>query len=441
MTRVTIGGEAYAARREELMRRMDGGIGIFLAAPAAVYSNDVEYRYRPDSDFFYLTGFREPDAVAVLAPQTAERFLLFVRPRDAERELWAGSRAGVEGACERYGADRAFPIADLETELPRYLRAANKVYFALGRDHSRTERILGAIRSAQLERPRTGAGPVALLDPAMLLHEMRLRKSPAEVAMMREAARITCLAHREAMRSARPGQWEFEIEALVESAFRRRGAAGPAYPTIAASGPNATVLHYTDNDRHMTAADMILLDAGAEFGGYSADVTRTFPVGGTFASEHRDLYAAVLAAQKAAIAAVRPGVPYDEPHRVAVRSLVEALVSLGLLAGRVDDLIEREEYRKFYMHRTSHWLGMDVHDVGAYRLDGDVARALEPGMVLTVEPGLYVAAAAKDAPARFRGIGVRIEDDVLVTETGHEVLTAEAVKEIDAIEALRRAAA
>ncbi len=441
MTRLTISTETYAARREQLMQRMDGGIGIFPTAPTAVYSNDVEYRYRPDSDFFYLTGFREPDAVAVLAPQSTERFVLFVRPRDPEREVWTGGRAGVEGARERYGADATFTIAELDAELPRFLRSASKVYFALRQERHRSEHILGAIRSAQAERPRTGSGPVALLDPATLVHEMRLRKNPAELAMMREAARITGIAHRKAMQVTHPGQWEFELEALVESTFRRNGAAGPAYPTIAASGPNATVLHYTDNDRHMTPADLVLLDAGAEFDCYNADVTRTFPVGKTFASEHRDLYAAVLTAQKAAIAAVRPGVPYDEPHRVAVRALAEALVSLGLLEGEVDDLIEREEYRKFYMHRTSHWLGMDVHDVGAYRVDGDTARALEPGMVLTVEPGLYVAADAKDAPARFRGIGVRIEDDVLVTETGHEVLSADTPKEIDEVEALRRGSA
>jgi Xaa-Pro aminopeptidase len=427
----------FAARREEFMQRMDGGVAIFATAPAAVYSNDVEYRYRPDSDFFYLTGFREPEAVAVLVPEDgAGRYLLFVRPRDPERELWTGARAGVEGAKEIYGADAAFPITQLATELGRILKATEKVHVALGHDRDRSERMLALIREAQAERPRTGKGPAAVLDPATALHDMRLRKTADEIALMREAARISCIAHENAMRSARPDQFEYEVEGLVEFTFRRHGAAGPAYPTIAASGANATVLHYTDNARRMAADDLLLLDAGAEFGCYNADVTRTFPVGSRFSPVQRDLYAIVLTAQKAAIDAVRPGVPYDEPHQRAVRVLCEGLVAQGLLHGDVDTLASGEEYRRYYMHRTSHWLGMDVHDVGVYRPDG-TARPLEPGMVLTVEPGLYIAADAKEAPERFRGIGIRIEDDVLVTDTGHEVLSVGAPKEIGDIEALR----
>ncbi len=435
-----IAKETYAARRAELMRRMEGGIAILPTAPPAVYSNDVEYRYRPDSDFYYLTGFREPEAVAVLAPDNeAARYLLFVRPRDPERELWAGTRAGVEGATEIYGADAAFPIDRLEPELVRLLAATERAYFAFGRHGGRVDQIFDVVRRAQSERPRTGTGPVAVLDPSPLLHEMRIRKSAEEIAMMREAARVSCLAHREAIAHTRPGCFEYEVEALVEATFRRHGATGPAYPTIAASGPNATILHYQNNDRQMSGAEMMLLDAGAEFDCYNADVTRTFPVGASFSPLHRDLYAVVLAAQHAAVDAVRPGVLYDAPHQLAVRVLCEGLVSVGLLRGEVDDLIEREEYRRYFMHRTSHWIGMDVHDVGAYRQNG-YARALEPGMVLTIEPGLYVAPNAKDAPERFRGIGIRIEDDVLVTEDGNEVLSAGAPKDIEDIEAIRRAA-
>jgi Xaa-Pro aminopeptidase len=298
--------------------------------------------------------------------------------------------------------------------------------------------MLALIREAQAERPRTGKGPGAILDPSILLHEMRLRKTLEEVALMREAARISCIAHESAMRAVRPDQFEYEVEGLVEFTFRRHGAAGPAYPTIAASGANATILHYTDNARRMVADDLLLLDAGAEFGCYNADVTRTFPIASRFSPVQRDLYAIVLAAQKVAIQTIRPGVSYDEPHRCAVRVLCEGLVAQGLLQGDVDALVEAEEYRRYYMHRTSHWLGMDVHDVGVYRPDG-TARPLEPGMVLTVEPGLYIAADAKEAPERFRGIGIRIEDDVLVTSTGNEVLSAGAPKEIADIEALRGA--
>ncbi len=431
----TLPQSVFAARREEFMRRMDGGVAIFATATPAVYSNDVEYRYRPDSDFFYLTGFREPEAVAVLIPDDGTaRYLLFVRARDPERELWTGSRAGVEGAKELYRADAAFPIAQLGTELGRVLKATDKVHVTL--DHDRSERMLALIREAQAERPRTGKGPAALLDPTTVLHEMRLRKTADEIALMREAARISCIAHESALRAARPGQFEYEVEGLVDYTFRRHGAAGPAYPTIAASGANATVLHYTDNDRCMRASDLLLLDAGAEFGCYNADITRTFPVGPCFSPAQRDLYAIVLAAQKAAIDAARPGVPYDEPHRRALRVLCEGLVAQGLLQGDVEALVESEEYRRYYMHRTSHWLGMDVHDVGVYR-PGGAARPLEPGMVLTVEPGLYIAADAKEAPEHFRGIGIRIEDDVLVTESGHEVLSAAAPKEIADIEVLR----
>lgn len=427
----------YARRRAEFLRRIQTGVAIIPTSPCAVYSNDVEYRYRPDSDFSYLTGFREPGAVAVLiAGDDEKRFVLFVQPRDPERELWTGRRAGVEGAVDCFGADAAHPIGDLDKELTRCLKSTDQAYFPFTRDGKPSESILAIIRKAQADRPRTGSGPVAILDPSPVLHDMRLRKDAEEIAMMREAVRITATAHREAMRNVQPGQSEYEIEALVEGTFRRLGAVGPAYPTIAASGPNATVLHYTENGRRMIGDELMLLDAGAEFGGYNADVTRTFPVKDKFSGPQRDLYSVVLAAQKAAIECVKPGVRYDKPHEQAVRTLTEGFVALGLLKGSVDDLIEREEYRQFYMHRTSHWIGMDVHDVGVYRPD-DSPRLLEPGMVLTVEPGAYIAPDAGQAPAPFRGIGIRIEDDVLVTDQGNEVLSASLTKQIDEIEAER----
>jgi len=371
----------------------------------------------------------------VLAP-AAERFVLFVRPRDPDREVWTGSRAGVEGALERYGADAAFPLDELEKVLPRFLEKAPHVYHTVLRDDPLAQRLLALIRRAQEARPRTGAGPTAIREPGEILHEMRLTKESAELAVMRAAIAIACEAHREAMRTARPGMYEYEIEALVDFTFRRRGATGPAYPSIVASGRNATVLHYTDNDRALAGDELLLLDAGAERDGYCADVTRTFPTGRRYEPAQRDLYDAVLAAQLAGIAAVRPGTTLEAVHKTAVRVLVEALIAHGLLSGSVDEAIEKDTYRRFYMHRTSHWLGRDVHDVGTYALDG-APRPLAPGMVLTVEPGLYLPADAEDVPAHFRGIGIRIEDDVLVTEDGCEVLSAAAPKQVAEVEALR----
>ncbi len=432
--------DLLAARRGRIMERLGGGVLLLAAAPERPRTADILYPYRQDSDFAYVTGFLEPDAVCVLAPGAPERYVLFVRPRDPEREVWIGTRAGVEGAVEGFGADAAFPIGELEKTLPRYLEKAPHVYHAVLRDDARASPLLTVIRRAQEARPRTGAGPAAIHEPGELLHEMRLTKEPAEIARMREAIAIACEAHREAMRSARPGMYEYELEALIDFTFRRRGATGPAYPSIVAGGRNATILHYIDNDRALAADDLLLIDAGAERAGYCADVTRTFPVGRRYAPAQRDLYEAVLAAQLAAIASVRPGTTLEAVHKTALRVLVEALIAHGLLQGSVDEAIEKEAYKRFYMHRTSHWLGRDVHDVGSYARDGS-PRPLEPGMVLTVEPGLYVSADADNVPAAFRGVGIRIEDDVLVTEGGHEVLSAAAPKQVAEIEALREAAA
>jgi Xaa-Pro aminopeptidase len=430
---------ALGARRARLAAAIGDGVLLLAAAPERLRSNDVAYPYRQDSDFGYVTGFPEADAVCLLAPSSPEPYVLFVQPQDPERTIWLGPRIGLEGAVERYGASAAYPLADLEKELPRWLGKAEHVHLAFSREDPLAARLVAATKRAQAERPRSGRGPTAIHDAADVLHEMRLVKDAAELALLREAIAIACDAHRDAMRLARPGLREFEIEAAVDYAFRRRGAAGPAYPSIVAAGDNATVLHYTQNDATLRPNQLLLLDAGAEYAGYCADVTRTFPTGPRFDGARRDCYEAVLAAQQAVIAAARPGTTLEALHTTAVRTLTERLVAMGLLAEPVEQAIEQETFKRFYMHRTSHWLGRDVHDVGRYRI-GDAPRPLVPGMVFTVEPGLYVSAAA-DAPEAFRGIGIRIEDDVLVTDGGCEVLSAAAPKTIADVEALRAAAA
>ncbi|HZP41234.1 MAG TPA: aminopeptidase P N-terminal domain-containing protein [Candidatus Binatia bacterium] len=430
-----------AARRARVMEALGDGVLLLAAAPERLRAGDVHYPYRQDSDFDYVTGFPEPEAVCLLAPgEATERFVLFVRPHDPERAVWVGPRAGVDGAVERWGADAAYPLDELEKRLADFLGRAPTVALSLTREDALANRLLAAVRRAQAERPRTGTGPTAVRDVGEVLHEMRLRKDPEEIARLRAAIAIACEAHREAMRATRPGMVEYEIEALIDYTFRRRGAAGPAYPSIVASGANATILHYTDNVRALGPDELLLVDAGAERAGYCADVTRTFPTGPRYTPAQRDVYDAVLAAQLAALAAARPGVTLEDLHTKAVRVLTEALVHLRLLDASVDEAIEKELYRRFYMHRTSHWLGRDVHDVGRYK-DQGTPRPLEPGMVFTVEPGLYIPSDADDLPAAFRGLGVRIEDDVLVTDTGHEVLSAAAPKQAEEVESLRAEAA
>ncbi|MGD9764601.1 MAG: aminopeptidase P N-terminal domain-containing protein [Candidatus Binatia bacterium] len=429
----------FAERRRRLMDALGpDAIAVFSAAPERVRSNDVEYRYRQHSDFYYLTGFPEPGALCVLQPGDAEHeYVLFVRPRDRERETWVGRRAGVEGAVSQYGASKAYPIQDVDRYLPKWIAAHDTFYCALERELPFARRAMEWLEEAQQHRPRTGRGPTGLLDAREPVHEMRLRKAPIELERMRQAATISAEAHCAAMREARAGCWEYEIEALIEYTFRRHGASAPAYPSIVAAGANATVLHYTNNECQLGEGELLLIDAGAEFGFYCADITRTFPIGPRFAGRQRDIYSLVLAAQRAAIHEVRPGAPFDAPHRRAVRVLVEGLIALGLLSGDADDVEREELYKPLYMHRTSHWLGIDVHDVGLYKL-GDQVRTLEPGMVLTVEPGLYIADHLEDIAPEWHGIGVRIEDDVLVTSDGCEVLTAAVPKALDDLEAIRR---
>lgn len=437
---MTTSPEVYAARRDAFMRQMGTGVAIFPAAPASIRSHDTEYRYRQDNDFYYLTGFPEPEALCLLSPQhEKERFVLFVRPRDKDKEVWTGKRFGVEGATERFGADAAYTIDKIDEILPQHLSQAEKVYFSFQREERLNTKIFDLMNQSRLQRQRSGKGPVSLIDPGETLHEMRLFKSEGELGLMQRAIAASTAAHHAALMQTRPGMYEYEIEALLEFHFRRLGAAGPAYPSIVASGANATILHYISNDCQMKDGDLLLIDAAAEFGCYCSDITRTFPIGPRFSPVQREVYSLVLTAQKEAIAMTRPGVRFDDIHQRATEILVEGLKEFGLLSGETKEIIEKGDHRRFYMHRTSHWLGMDVHDVGKYKI-GEESRVLEPGMVLTVEPGLYIAEDAEGVDARYRGIGIRIEDDVLVTTEGHEVLTKAIPKEIDELEAIRRGA-
>ncbi|HZP44499.1 MAG TPA: aminopeptidase P N-terminal domain-containing protein [Candidatus Binataceae bacterium] len=427
--------EVFADRRRKFMAAIGEAVAILPSAPVALRSGDVEFIYRQDNDLYYLTGFDEPEAIVLFAPGQADDFIMFVRPRDKERETWTGRRAGIEGALADYGARKAYTIDEFDRIASRIIDLAERIYFPLGVNPKIEARVLEMVKAGGAMRPRTGRGPNALLDPREIIHEMRLFKRPEEVAAMRQAIAISRSAHEAAMRQARGGMMEWEIEALVNYTFRKQGSAGPSYPSIIASGPNAATLHYINNDREMRTGELMLIDAGCEYGFYASDVTRTFPIGARFSPLQRDLYEIVLAAQLKAIDTIRPGVTFDEPHDAAVRVLVDGMRHLGLLKEPVEEILQKGLFHRFYMHRTSHWLGMDVHDVGLYRLNGQ-SRTLEPGMVLTAEPGIYIAPDNEAAPEEFRGIGIRIEDDVMVTAEGHEVLTASVPKSVAEIEAL-----
>jgi len=423
-------------RRERFLQEVGAGVAVIPAARVLHKSRDTEVRFRQNSDFFYLTGFTEPDAVAVLTPHDgSHRFTLFVRPRDPEREVWDGSREGVEGAADRFGADAAYPIGELDEHLAGLLEPADRIFYALGAVPSLDRRITELVVAFRAKRPRSGRGPVDIHDPGSVLGEMRAVKDDDELDRLRRAAALAADGHLAAMRAARPGAGEWELEAVMEATWRRAGALGPAYPSIVGSGPNATTLHYVTNDRRTGDGDLVLIDAGAEWGMYCADITRTFPVSGRFSQAQRAVYDVVLAAENAAIEAVQPGAPFSDVHDAALRVLVRGMIDLGLLSGEPEALIEAGEHKRFFMHQTSHWLGLDVHDVGLYARAGEPV-VLRPGMVLTVEPGLYIAAADDAAPPHLRGIGVRIEDDVVVTETGHEILTRAVPVDPDEIESL-----
>lgn len=412
----------YADRRRRVLEGVAPGVLVLPAAPLALRNNDVEHEYRQDSDLYYLTGFDEPETVAVLRPDAEKPFTLFVRPRDPEREVWDGARAGCEGAVERFGADAAYPISELDQKLVDALEGCPRLFYRMGRDRAFDDRVLRALDGARARARRGSSYPTAVVDPATVLHEMRRLKSADEVELMAKAAAITRDAHLAAMRAARPGMFEYELEALLRATFRRAGSERPAYAPIVGSGPNATVLHYRRNDRRMCEGDLLLIDAGCEYGYYASDVTRTFPVGGRFSAPQRRLFDLVLSAQTAGIDAVRPGVTLDDIHQRTLRILTEGMIDLGLVEGPFEEAIKEERYKRCYMHKTSHYLGMDVHDVGAYFIDKK-PRPLEAGVVITVEPGLYVAPDDTKAPSEYRGIGIRIEDDILVTADGHRVLS------------------
>jgi len=431
--------QIHAARRaavQAAMRREGGGAMLLPAAVEKPRNADNHFPFRQDSDFAWLTGFDEPEGAALLFADPQEKksgLVLFVRPKDREREIWDGFRAGVEGAVADFGADAAHPVAEMEAKLEDYLARGGTLWYRLGFSPEWDERV---VRILQKLRARVRQGiraPDPVRDPGAILHELRLVKAPEEVERLRRAAEITAEAHMAAMRDGRPGAREYQVQSEIEYAFRRRGGSGPGYGTIVAAGPNATVLHYRAGDAELKSGDLCLVDAGGEFGLYTADVTRTFPVSGEFTKAQRKAYEVVLAAEEAGIAAVKPGATIDGIHDLVTRKLVEGMIELGLLQGKPDERIADGSYKKYFMHRTSHWLGMDVHDVGVYHQDGN-SRALVAGNVITVEPGLYVAKDDATAPAELRGVGIRIEDDILVTVDGHENLTAAVPKAPDEVE-------
>ena len=420
----------FAARRQRLMRAMRGGAAVLAGAREVLRNGDVAYEFRQASTFYYLTGFEEPDAVAVLRPGAERPYVLFVRPKDPARAVWDGARAGVEGAVTGHGADAAYPIDELEERLPRLLAEAGTLYFSLGSD-DRVQRIV----SAAVERRRGAPNSVEqVVDPFPIIAKMRLIKSAGEVRLLQQAVDITAAGIEAAMRATRPGMHEYEVKAVLEAEYRRRGSPRDGFPAIVAAGESATVLHYPHARGRIERGDLLLIDTGAEVDCYGADVTRTIPASGRFRRAQREVYEIVLEAQQAGIDAVAPGVAFEDVHNATLRVIVRGLRSLGVLSGRTDRLIRQGAHAPYFMHGTSHWLGLDVHDVGNYREKGSSIR-LRPGMVLTVEPGIYFGAGAK-APRRLRGIGVRIEDDVLVTRGGHRVLTAAIPKQPAELEAL-----
>ena len=429
--------DELAARRARLMQAMGpDGIAIVPAAREVIRARDTHYRFRQDSDFRYLTGFPEPDAIAVLAPGRPEgEYLLFVRPRDPAREIWDGYRAGPEGAKHQYRSDQALTINDFAGLLPRLLGGRQRVYYTLG-EHALDAQITACVREIREVSRRGAAAPVEFVALETTLHEQRLLKTPAEIDLLAHAGEVSARAHVRAMKYARPGVWEYQLAAEIHHEFELEGME-PGYGSIVGSGRNACILHYVENNAKLADGDLVLIDAGGEHRGYTADITRCFPANRKFSGAQKAIYEVVLAAQLAAIAELKVDNASSRPHEVATRILTEGMVALGLLKGDVDTLIKDEKHKRFFMHGTGHWLGMDVHDVGRYKLGGE-PRPFAAGMVMTVEPGLYVAPDAEGVDARLRGIGVRIEDDVLITDAGPRVLTAGVPKKIDEIEALMR---
>lgn len=425
----------FEARRQAALRALGDGVMVVPAAPVGFRSRDTEFPYRPDSELFYLTGLLEPETVAVLVGGAEPRTVLFVRERDAGAELWSGPRLGPEATAELTGVHEVYPRSEMEARLAGLLGGGDRIHLRLGRHPGLDRAALAALAEARSRGARTGRGPRGVVDPGEILDELRLRKDPHEIERIRAAAALTVEGHRAGAPIIRPGTGEWEVQAAIDAAFRRGGGSGPGYETIVGSGPNACVLHYVANGRVIGAGDLVLVDAGAELALYQGDVTRVYPASGTFTAEQRAVYEVVDAARAAAVARVAPGTSVAELHLSAVEILAEGLVALGVLPGPVDEVVERESYRTFFPHQASHWLGLDVHDPGDYAVDG-VSRALEQGMVLTVEPGLYFPPDSADGAAPFAGMGVRLEDDVLVTAAGGEVLTGDLPTAVDAVERL-----
>ena len=446
MDKPVIPKEEYAARRRRLLEKLGkDAIAVVPSGSLKVRNRDAEYPFRQDSDFHYLTGFNEPEAVAVLVPGRADgEYVLFCRPKDEFAERWSGIRAGIEGAMHWHGADDAHPISDLDKLLPQLLSGRDQVHYDLGANPEFDQRMIQWVNTLRA-RARSGVrAPHAIVMLDCIVHEMRLFKSAHEIAVMRHAAQTSACAHTRAMQVCKPGLYEYEIEAEFLHEFRR-ARMEPAYTTIVGGGGNACILHYIENKDVLRDGDLLLIDAGAEYANYASDITRTFPVKGKFSPEQRALYQLVLDAQKAAIAACKPGNTWDDPHQAAVKVLAQGLLDLGILAGTLAEAMtvpsavagepaQDAPYRQFYMHRTGHWLGLDVHDVGDYKVE-DNWRTLQPGMVLTVEPGLYISP-AENVDSKWWNIGIRIEDDVLITEDGHDILTRDVIKEVEAIESL-----
>jgi len=433
---MTIDSAIYAKRRARLLSQMQQGIAIIPTAPEVARNADTHYSYRHDSNFYYLTGFTEPEAVVVLVAGDEPRSILFCREKNLEREIWDGHRVGPDAAREQFGFDTAYPIEQLDEKLTELMGNQPALFYPLGSNPEWDQRII-RLRGAVQEKVRSGIrAPDEIRDVRVLLNEMRLFKDKHEVAVMRQAAAISTAAHRRAMRFTRPDMFEYQVEAELIHEFCSHGARHPAYTSIVAGGANACVLHYVGNNAKLREVDLLLIDAGCELDGYAADITRTFPVGGTFSAEQKDVYQIVLAAQAAAIAVAKPKQSWNAPHDAALRVLAQGFIDIKLCHGSIDAVLESESYKQFYMHRTGHWLGMDVHDVGDYKIGGDW-RPLQAGMVLTVEPGCYIRP-ADNVPVALWNIGIRIEDDVLITAKGNEVLTDAAPKSVADIEELMR---
>lgn len=425
-------------RRKTLMRMVgNDGVAIIPSAKSIPRNRDVDYIFRQDSDFLYLTGFDEPDALAILLPGHADgQYMLFCRDRNPEQEIWDGRRSGLDGAEKNYMVDKAYSISQLDEMLPKLLADRERIFYPMGRDVNFDRQLINWVNQSRGSSRSSKHMPHELLSLDYFLHDMRLYKSRTELSHMRQAARAAIAGHIRAMQTCKPGMYEYEVEAELIYEFRKAGCVS-AYPSIVGGGDNGCILHYIENNQILNDGDLLLIDAGAEYQGYASDITRTFPINGTFSKVQREVYELVLEAQTAAIKKVKPGNHWNDPHHEAVKVLTKGLVSIGLLKGRPAKLIKDEEYRQFYMHRTGHWLGLDVHDVGDYRFDEEW-RLLEPGMTLTVEPGLYITK-AKGVPKRFWNIGIRIEDDVLVTKDGNQVLTEKLIRDPDEIEALMSA--